>query len=82
MGAAPTKTMRKLRYVDIDINDCPLIIFQTFLVSGGYDGNDQLTSTELLVETASAWVLTGQLPSPRLGLRGANIDNKVLMTGN
>ena len=34
------------------------------------------------METASAWVLTGDLPSPRIGLRGANIDNKVLMTGN
>ena len=39
-------------------------------------------TTELLAETASAWVLTGELPSPRYGLRGANIDNKVLMTGN
>ena len=39
-------------------------------------------TTELLVETASAWVYTGELPSPRIGPRGANIDNKVLMTGN
>ena len=63
------------------MNDCRLIIFQTYLVSGGYDG-DYLSSTELLVETASAWVLTGELPSPRYALRGANIDNRVLMTGN
>ena len=34
------------------------------------------------METASAWVLTGELPSPRKSLRGANIDNKILMTGN
>ena len=53
-------------------------------MSGGYDGSiDYLSSTELLVETESAWVYTiGELPSPREGLRGANIDNKVLMIGN
>ena len=69
--------------VGIDINYCStIIIFQTFLVSGGWDGGNPLDSTELLVETASAWVYSGQLPSARRGLRGANIDNKVLMTGN
>ena len=51
-----------------------------YLVSGGYNG-DYLSSTELLMETASAWVLTGELPSPRYGLRGANIDNRIFMTG-
>ena len=59
-----------------------IIIFQTYLVSGGSAGNYDLSSTELLVESSSAWVYTGSLPSPRAGLRGANIDNKVLMTGN
>ena len=63
------------------INYSPIIIFQTYLVSGSYYP-DYLSSTELLMETASAWVLTGELPSPRRGLRGANIDNRVLMTGN
>ena len=58
------------------------MIFQTYLVSGGYTGSASLSSTELLVETASAWVYTGELPTPRSGLCGANIDNKVLMTGN
>ena len=52
-----------------------------YLVSGGYNYPDFLSSTELLMETASAWVLTGELPSLRRGLRGANIDNRVLMTG-
>ena len=62
-----------------------------YLVSGGeyyddeyYDddyGWNYLSSTELLMETASAWVLTGELPSPRRGLRGANIDNRIFMTG-
>ena len=68
--------------VSISINYSPIIIFQTYLVSGGRDdGWDNLSSTEILEETASAWVLTGELPSPRRGLRGANIDNRMLMTG-
>ena len=70
--------------VDIDSNSCGVIIFQTFLVTGGYndDNNGFLSSTELLVETSAAWILTGELPTPRYGLRGANIDQRVLMTGN
>ena len=68
--------------VDIDIKYCStIIILQTFLVSGGHDGSDFLSSTELLVESSSAWVNTGTLPSPRGGPRAANIDNKVFMTG-
>merc|ERR1711953_1126744 len=55
---------------------------QTLLVAGGYvSGSVWLSSTELLVGEASAWVNTGELPSPRYALRGANIDSKVLMTG-
>merc|ERR1711874_279780 len=53
---------------------------KTYLVAGGYDG-DFLSSTELLTDAATAWVFSGQLPSPRNGLRGANIDGKILMTG-
>ena len=56
-------------------------MFQTYLVAGGYNLGD-LSSTELLAETAAAWVFTGQLPTPRSGLRGANIDGRILMTGN
>ena len=67
--------------VGIDINYYrTIIIFQTYLVAGGWGHNyDLLSSTELLVETASAWVYTGELPSPRSGLRGANIDNLSLI---
>ena len=83
--AAPTSTiMREARYVVLTlIMYYPLITFQTMLVTGGYGttGTDVLSSTELLVGTASAWVFTGELPSPRSGLRGTTIDNMVLMTG-
>ena len=33
------------------------------------------------METASAWVYAGELLSPRYGLLGANIENKILLTG-
>ena len=56
-------------------------LIQTYLVSGGWNGIDNLASTEVLEASATGWVFTGALPSPRRGLRGANIDNKVLMTG-
>ena len=59
------------------------LIFQTFLVTGGYDGSGiaSLSSTELLVETDSAWVLAGNLPTTRTGLGAVNIDQKILVTG-
>ena len=69
--------------VDVDSNSCGLTIFQTFLVTGGADINyDFLSSTELLVENSAKWIYSGELPTPRYGLRGANIDQRVIMTGN
>ena len=56
----------------------PSIMFQTLLVTGG----DYLSSTELLEETATSWVLAGELPTPRNGLAVASIDNVILATGN
>ena len=67
--------------VDIDSNNCRVIIFQTFLVTGGSNGTVPLSSTELLVESSAKWIYSGELPTPRYGLRGANIDQKVIMTG-
>ena len=54
------------------------------LVTGGRVNSTTpvLSSTELMVGNASAWVFAGELPSPRYGLHGVNIDNKILMTGN
>ena len=45
-------------------------------------GGDVLASTELLVGNALAWVRAGQLPSTLWGLRGINMNNMILMTGN
>jgi len=55
---------------------------QTYLVAGGYDDDDgHLSTTELLTEKATAWAFSGELPTPLYGLRGANIDGRILMTG-
>ena len=70
--------------VNIGSNSCCVIIFQTLLVTGGLDGSDYdwLSSTELLVENSAKWVYSGELPTTRFQLRGANIDQRVIMTGN
>ena len=55
---------------------------QVLLVTGGYDKNfNYLDSTELLLPSATSWSYSAALPSPRYGLRGATLDNKVIMTG-
>ena len=51
---------------------------QTYLVTGGYSN---IASTELLRQDASQWVYAGSLPSPRWGLRGATLGDKLVMTG-
>ena len=68
--------------VDIDSNSCGVIIFQTLLVTGGCTDSDWLSSTELLGKNSAKWIYSGELPTPRYGLRGANIDQRVIMTGN
>jgi len=49
-------------------------------VAGGYN-DGSLSSTEVLLETGSGWSLSGELPSPRTGLRAATVGNKIVMTG-
>ena len=65
----------------MDSKSCCLIIVQTFLVTGGFSGG-VTSSTELLVENSANWIFSGELPTPRDYLKGANIDQRVIMTGN
>ena len=57
-----------------------------YLVTGGYSGGlskvDLISSTETLVEGASAWAFTGELPVAMYGLRGVSLNNEVFMIGN
>ena len=53
------------------------------LVTGGYDGNDRLDSTELLVPGSSSWRLaTGLLPRPMGDMSVATVANTLYLTGN
>ena len=53
---------------------------QVLLVTGGYGGG-YLDSTELLLPSATSWIHSAALPSPRFYLSGATLDNKVVVTG-
>ena len=55
---------------------------QTYLVTGGLNGNDYLSSTEILTDSGDSWTRAGPLPSPLTGLRGLNLDNTIFMTGS
>ena len=53
---------------------------QVLLVTGGYSGG-YLDSTELLLPSATSWTSSGALLSARKHLRGATLNNKVVVTG-
>ena len=71
------------------VNNCnckklnfPYSLSQRYLVTGGSGGiSGDLASSELLYQDASQWVYAGSLPSARYGLRGATLDNKLIITG-
>ena len=48
---------------------------------GGDGGGGTLSSTELLLPSADSWTYSAALPSPRSYLRGATLNNKVVVTG-
>ena len=53
---------------------------QVLLVTGGWNSG-YLDSTELLSPYTRRWRYSAALPSPRRGLSGATLDNKVVITG-
>ena len=55
---------------------------QMYLVTGGFVGLSLLDSTEILdIGVGIGWNFGASLPSPRYGLRAANIDDRVLIFG-
>ena len=55
---------------------------QVYLVTGGWDGSNRLSSTEILVQGGGEWTSAGELPVAMGGLRGLSFNNNIFMTGN
>ena len=68
---------------------CRQLLSKVYLVTGGTsqpDWTSTLTSTSLLTEGSSAWVLAAPLPSARSGLRAVTVPlsdggHRVIVTG-
>jgi len=58
---------------------------QVLLITGGWDGNQKLSSTEVATYTEGSskleWREVGNLPSGRTNLRAALVDNVIHVTG-
>ena len=54
--------------------------FQTLLVTGGVDGDNNLSSTEILTLNSGDWRSAASLTSPRR-LSGATLGNSVFVFG-
>ena len=58
------------------------LFLQAFLVSGGVPGRaDPLDSTEIYEPSLGSWRAGAALPNPMVGMRAAQINNRVLMFG-
>ena len=55
---------------------------QVLLVTGGYDGRNNLDSTEIL-RPGSEWqvITSARLPRPMNGVRVISVDNRVILFG-
>merc|ERR1712126_60809 len=54
---------------------------KVLLVTGGYDSDKFLSSTEILTAGDSHWRYAASLPQPVSYLRGVSYDNKVIVSG-
>ena len=54
---------------------------QVFLVTGGWDGSNYLSSTELLTSSTSSWTMANNLPRSMAGVRGVTLGGVLYMTG-
>ena len=57
-------------------------MMKTLLVTGGKDSEKNLlSSTEIYVDSASAWSFAAPLPSARYDFPAASLDNSVFVFG-
>ena len=52
-----------------------------YLVTGGYNGNGNIISTEIMSDSGLNWYYVGNLPRPTHALRGISVNNKIFVTG-
>merc|ERR550539_550666 len=57
----------------LDVNDR-----KTFLVTGGFTGNENTKSTEILTTGAASWASVGKLPMARNGLRATKYIDHII----
>ena len=50
-------------------------------MTGGYDDTYNNLKTTEIMSSGGDWKYVGELSSPRKGLRGITVDNKLFMTG-
>ena len=57
---------------------------QVYLVTGGYDDSNRLSSTEILPSLTSQWITleSARLPRAMDGVRAVSVDNTIILTGN
>ena len=51
------------------------------MVTGGWDGDNLLDSTELLRPGSDWQEITARLPRPMSGVRVTTVDNRVILSG-
>ena len=56
-------------------------MYQVLLVTGGYDGNGEGSSTEVYYPSAGEWTQVGDLPGQRFQVSAVTLNNKVLTLG-
>ena len=50
-------------------------------MAGGWDGDNYLSSTEVLTMDSPGWTLTTPLPRAVNGVRGVTVTGRLYMTG-
>ena len=50
-------------------------------MAGGWDGDNRLSSTEVLASTSSAWVLANNLPRKMSSVSSITLGNIIYLTG-
>ena len=80
--AVDIMSMMTIKWYQHSISRKYSCLTQVYLVTGGTGTGFRTVSTEILVSGASSWTQVGDLPTvPITGLRGASINNKIIMTG-